>query len=70
MPPGPKSKTQTETILQQIKDFKNGPHKKKNLKERKCIIRQWTESGFVTNLVLNPVHLKRKKIKDGSLSFI
>ena len=44
--------------------------KKKNLKERKYIIRQWTESSFVTNLVLNPVHLKRKKIKDGSLSFI
>ena len=48
------------------------PHikKKKKLKERKYITRQWTERSFVTNLVLNPVHLKRKKIKDGSLSFI
>ena len=44
--------------------------KKKKLKERKYIRRQWTERSFVTNLVLNPVRSKKKKIKDGSLSFI
>ena len=44
--------------------------KKKKLKETKYIRRQWTERSFVTNLVLNPVRSKKKKIKDGSLSFI